>query len=233
MNQMLYIQDITKSYSLQNKSDKPVLSGVSFNVNNGEFIALVGPSGAGKSTLLHIIGLLDTFDSGTIEVEFAAQKYYYATLSKKLQTVLRNSHIGFIFQFHHLLPEFTALENVMMPALLAGKSKSEAKEYARKLLDRVAVGHRENHKPSELSGGEQQRVAIARALINKPQLLLADEPTGNLDTGNTHNILELIQSIRYEYTITCIVATHSAQVARLADRTLGMKDGKIVDTMNS
>lgn len=229
---MLFIQDITKSYSLQNKGDRPVLSGVSFSVDEGEFIALVGPSGAGKSTLLHIIGLLDTFDSGTVEVQFETQKYNYATLSKKLQTMLRNSHIGFIFQFHHLLPEFSALENVMMPALLAGQSKSDASEYARKLLDRVGVGHRENHKPSELSGGEQQRVAIARALINKPQLLLADEPTGNLDTANTHNILELLQSIRTENNITCIVATHSTTVAKLADRTLGMKDGKIVETIN-
>ncbi|MBN8574840.1 MAG: ABC transporter ATP-binding protein [Candidatus Kapabacteria bacterium] len=220
---------MTKSYSLENKGDRPVLSGINFSVNTGEFLALVGPSGAGKSTLLHLIGLLDIADSGTIDLTLKSGTYSYTSLSKKVQTELRNSHIGFIFQFHHLLPEFSAIENVMMPRLLAGISKQECLADAKILMERVGVSHRENHKPSELSGGEQQRVAIARALINKPQLLLADEPTGNLDTANTESVLELLQSVRREYNVTCIVATHSQQVASLADRILVMKDGKIVE----
>ncbi len=229
MNTILQIHEITKSYSLENKGDRPVLSGINFSVNTGEFLALVGPSGAGKSTLLHLIGLLDIADSGTIDLTLKSGTYSYTSLSKKVQTELRNSHIGFIFQFHHLLPEFSAIENVMMPRLLAGISKQECLADAKILMERVGVSHRENHKPSELSGGEQQRVAIARALINKPQLLLADEPTGNLDTANTESVLELLQSVRREYNVTCIVATHSQQVASLADRTLVMKDGKIVE----
>jgi lipoprotein-releasing system ATP-binding protein len=229
MNTILQIHEITKSYSLENKGDRPVLSGINFSVNTGEFLALVGPSGAGKSTLLHLIGLLDIADSGTIDLTLKSGTYSYTSLSKKVQTELRNSHIGFIFQFHHLLPEFSAIENVMMPRLLAGISKQECLAEAKILMERVGVSHRENHKPSELSGGEQQRVAIARALINKPQLLLADEPTGNLDTANTESVLELLQSVRREYNVTCIVATHSQQVASLADRILVMKDGKIVE----
>jgi lipoprotein-releasing system ATP-binding protein len=229
MNPILQIHEITKSYSLENKGDRPVLSGINFSVNTGEFLALVGPSGAGKSTLLHLIGLLDIADSGTIDLTLKSGTYSYTSLSKKVQTELRNSHIGFIFQFHHLLPEFSAIENVMMPRLLAGISKQECLADAKILMERVGVSHRENHKPSELSGGEQQRVAIARALINKPQLLLADEPTGNLDTANTESVLELLQSVRREYNVTCIVATHSQQVASLADRILVMKDGKIVE----
>ena len=229
MNTILQIHEITKSYSLENKGDRPVLSGINFSVNTGEFLALVGPSGAGKSTLLHLIGLLDIADSGTIDLTLKSGTYSYTSLSKKVQTELRNSHIGFIFQFHHLLPEFSAIENVMMPRLLAGISKQECLADAKILMERVGVSHRENHKPSELSGGEQQRVAIARALINKPQLLLADEPTGNLDTANTESVLELLQSVRREYNVTCIVATHSQQVASLADRVLVMKDGKIVE----
>ena len=229
MNPILQIHEITKSYSLENKGDRPVLSGINFSVNTGEFLALVGPSGAGKSTLLHLIGLLDIADSGTIDLTLKSGTYSYTSLSKKVQTELRNSHIGFIFQFHHLLPEFSAIENVMMPRLLAGISKQECLADAKILMERVGVSHRENHKPSELSGGEQQRVAIARALINKPQLFLADEPTGNLDTANTESVLELLQSVRREYNVTCIVATHSQQVASLADRILVMKDGKIVE----
>ena len=229
MNPILQIHEITKSYSLENKGDRPVLSGINFSVNTGEFLALVGPSGAGKSTLLHLIGLLDIADSGTIDLTLKSGTYSYTSLSKKVQTELRNSHIGFIFQFHHLLPEFSAIENVMMPRLLAGISKQECLADAKILMERVGGSHRENHKPSELSGGEQQRVAIARALINKPQLLLADEPTGNLDTANTESVLELLQSVRREYNVTCIVATHSQQVASLADRILVMKDGKIVE----
>lgn len=229
MSDIISITNISKSYTLEEKSDRPVLSGIEFTAKKGEFVALVGPSGAGKSTLLHIIGLLDKPDKGTVEYLFDEKKISSSELTAANITEIRNKKIGFVFQFHHLLPEFSALENVMMPSLLAGSSISKAKEEARELMERVGVGHRLEHKPSELSGGEQQRIAIARALINRPQLLLADEPTGNLDTANTIAVLHLLKNLRHEYSLTCIVATHSHQVAELADRVLQMKDGKITE----
>lgn len=219
---------ITKSYSLDKSGDRPVLSGIEFEAQKGEFVALVGPSGAGKSTLLHIIGLLDKPDSGDIQYLFDEKKLQYSLLTKKEITEIRNKKVGFVFQFHHLLPEFSAIENVMMPGLLADISIDIVRKSAKELMERVGVGHRSEHKPSELSGGEQQRIAIARALINKPQLLLADEPTGNLDTANTASVLDLLKNLRHEYNLTCIIATHSNQVADLADRVLTMKDGKII-----
>ena len=227
MSDIVSLTNISKSYTLEEKSDRPVLSGIEFRASKGEFVALVGPSGAGKSTLLHIIGLLDKPNKGTVEYFFDEKKISSSELTSANITEIRNKKIGFVFQFHHLLPEFSALENVMMPSLLAGTSVSKAKEEARELMERVGVGHRLEHKPSELSGGEQQRIAIARALINRPQLLLADEPTGNLDTTNTIAVLDLLKDLRHEYNLTCIVATHSHQVAELADRVLQMKDGKI------
>lgn len=229
MSDIVLITNISKSYTLEEKSDRPVLSGIEFRAKKGEFVALVGPSGAGKSTLLHIIGLLDKPDKGTVEYFFDEKMISSSVLTSANITEIRNKKIGFVFQFHHLLPEFSALENVMMPSLLAGSSITKAKEEARELMERVGVGHRLEHKPSELSGGEQQRIAIARALINRPQLLLADEPTGNLDTANTIAVLDLLKNLRHEYNLTCIVATHSHQVAELADRVLQMKDGKITE----
>ncbi|MFN8358984.1 MAG: ABC transporter ATP-binding protein [Candidatus Kapaibacterium sp.] len=226
---LLRAHNIVKSYSLQSHNDTPVLRNVSVEIGRGEFVALIGPSGAGKSTLLHILGLLDTPDTGDVAWNFADTEYSASRLTTQQAASVRNKNIGFIFQFHHLLPEFTALENVMMPALIAGESSSgQTEARARTLLEKVGLAHRERHKPSELSGGEQQRIAIARALVNSPQLIIADEPTGNLDTANAQAILTLIQDIRRDYGLTFVVATHSAEVASLAERILTMRDGEII-----
>ncbi len=227
---LLRASNIVKSYSLQSHNDTPVLRNVSVEIARGEFVALIGPSGAGKSTLLHILGLLDSPDSGEVFWQFAEKNYTGKQLTSQLAASVRNKNIGFIFQFHHLLPEFTALENVMMPALIAGDSSSQTEQKAKQLLSKVGLSHREHHKPSELSGGEQQRIAIARALINSPQLIIADEPTGNLDTANAEAILSIIQDIRREFGLTFVVATHSTEVASLAERILRMRDGEIIST---
>lgn len=229
MSVIVRAESIVKTYSLHTLNDTPVLRGVSFDIHRGEFVTLIGPSGAGKSTLLHIAGTLDTPDSGT--VTFASEtneQYVYQSMSAEQRADVRNKHIGFIFQFHHLLPEFTAIENVMIPAMIAGHSQKASLPLATELLERVGIRHRADHKPSELSGGEQQRIAIARALINKPNILFADEPTGNLDTANTQAVLELLSSLRKEYKLTLVVATHSAEVASAADRVISMKDGLIL-----
>ncbi len=227
---LLRASNIVKSYSLQSHNDTPVLRNVSVEIARGEFVALIGPSGAGKSTLLHILGLLDAPDSGELTWQFAEKTYIGKQLTQQQSASVRNKNIGFIFQFHHLLPEFTALENVMMPALIAGDSSRQTEQIAKQLLDKVGLSHRERHKPSELSGGEQQRIAIARALINSPQLIIADEPTGNLDTANAQAILAIIQNIRREFDLTFVVATHSTEVASLAERILSMRDGEIIST---
>lgn len=219
---------IVKSYSLQSHNDTPVLRNISVEIQKGEFVALVGPSGAGKSTLLHILGLLDEPDSGEITWNFSDNEYKNKNLSSEQSANVRNKNVGFIFQFHHLLPEFTALENVMMPALIAGETFAQSNVRAKGLMDKVGLSHRANHKPSELSGGEQQRIAIARALVNSPQLVIADEPTGNLDTANAEAILKIIQDIRREFSLTFVVATHSTEVAGLAERVLTMRDGVII-----
>lgn len=226
---LLRASNIVKSYSLQSHNDTPVLRNISVEIHKGEFVALVGPSGAGKSTLLHILGLLDEPDSGDIAWNFSEKEYKYKQLSSEQAAVVRNKNVGFIFQFHHLLPEFTALENVMMPALIAGVPFGQSSSQAKELMNKVGLSHRSNHKPSELSGGEQQRIAIARALVNSPQLVIADEPTGNLDTANAEAILTIIQDIRREFSLTFVVATHSIEVAGLAERILSMRDGVFVD----
>jgi lipoprotein-releasing system ATP-binding protein len=225
---LLRASNIVKSYSLQSHNDTPVLRNISVEIQKGEFVALIGPSGAGKSTLLHILGLLDEPDSGEIVWNFAAKEYKSKQLSSEQSASVRNKNVGFIFQFHHLLPEFTAIENVMMPALIAGESMVQSSSRAKALMDKVGLSHRFNHKPSELSGGEQQRIAIARALINSPQLVIADEPTGNLDTANADAVLTIIHDIRREFSLTFVVATHSNEVAGLAERILTMRDGIIV-----
>lgn len=227
-NVLLEAQKVYKSYKTKLDKVTPVLKGISLQIGRGEFIALVGPSGVGKSTLLHLLGSLDLPDSGTI--------YYYSdsgvidyqkedavTLSKH-----RNKSIGFVFQFSHLLPEFSAIENVMLPALIAGENFRNARNKANELLDIVDVANRKDNKPSQLSGGEQQRVAIARALINNPELILADEPTGNLDSTNAKNVLDLIHRLRNQQNLTFVVATHSADVAGIAQKKLVMKDGVII-----
>ena len=217
-----------KSYSLLQPNDTVVLREVSLDIEKGEFVALVGPSGAGKSTLLHLLGTLDKADSGTIDLQIGSEKLRITELPISELSRIRNKHIGFIFQFHQLLPEFTACENVMMPMLIAGAAMKEAQVKATSLLDSVGMSHRLEHKPSELSGGEQQRVAIARALINDPEILFADEPTGNLDSVNSTSILEILLDIRSKRSLTMIVATHSAEIAASAQRIIQMRDGRIM-----
>ncbi len=219
--------DLSKSYSLLSEKDTRVLHSVSISIEKGEFVAIVGPSGAGKSTLLHILGTLDTADSGVVELSLASGSYRLSELSATKLSELRNRHIGFIFQFHQLLPEFSARENVMMPALIAGAATASAAKKAADLLSLVGLGHRHEHKPQEMSGGEQQRVAIARALINDPEILFADEPTGNLDSANTTAILELLSSIRQQRSLTMVIATHSLDIAQASQRVVRMRDGRI------
>ena len=226
---ILKADNIKKTYTKSAGKELPVLKDVTLNLNKGEFVALMGPSGVGKSTLLHILVSLDKPDSGEIALSINGDSFHYSKMSDSQLSKVRNNHIGFVFQFHHLLPEFTSLENVMMPALINGKSFSIAEKKAKELLEQVGVIERYNHKPSELSGGEQQRVAIARALINEPSIMFADEPTGNLDSANAASILDLIISIRKERQLTILIATHSSQIANASERIITMGDGKIIN----
>ena len=198
-----------------------VLKGVSFSAQKGEVVSIVGASGAGKTTLLQILGTLSRPDSGTLEIDGKN----VLTMDEKQLAAFRCRKIGFVFQAHHLLPEFSALENVMMPSLIAGHKTSEAKQQALELLSLVGLSDRADHKPSQLSGGEQQRTAIARALINKPAVLLADEPTGNLDSATKQEIHKLLFSLRESLGQTIIIVTHDPQLAALCDRSLEMRDG--------
>jgi lipoprotein-releasing system ATP-binding protein len=229
---ILEANNIRKAYEIAGQKRAEVLKDLSLQIKKGEFIALMGPSGAGKSTLLHILGSLDTPDKGEINLNINGEGYDYLSLTPERFTILRNRHIGFVFQFHHLLPEFTALENVMMPALIAGNSYFDAIEKAKELLNIVSITQQWTQKPSELSGGEQQRIAIARALINNPAIVFADEPTGNLDKSNAKAVLELIIKLKKQYSKTFIIATHSSEVANIAERILYMSDGKIIDENN-
>ncbi len=201
-----------------------VLRGINMAVQRSEVIALVGASGAGKSTLLQILGTLDDPDEGEVVIE----KEVVTGLSPRMLARFRNRHIGFVFQFHHLLPEFTALENVAIPAFIAGQTEKEAYSSAKKLLDRLGVLSRMDHKPAELSGGEQQRVAVARALINRPELVLADEPSGNLDSENARHLHQLFFELRDEFEQTFVIATHNEELAEQCDRRLRIKDGIII-----
>jgi len=215
---MLTAKNIFKNYgSLQ------VLKGVDLTINKGEIVSIVGSSGAGKSTLLHILGTLDNADSGEIYLDNTR----IDSLQGKQLARFRNTHIGFVFQFHHLLPEFSALENVCIPAWIAGKKKKEVTERAVKLLETLHLKGRLENKPQQLSGGEQQRVAIARALINNPQIIFADEPTGNLDSKNAKELHELFIQLRNEFDQTFLIVTHNEELAAVSDRTIHMKDGKI------
>ena len=216
---MLVAKRITKSYG-----NIPILKGVDLHASTGDIITIVGASGAGKSTLLHIIGTLDKPDSGTILIN---KTPVYELSSKKLSAV-RNKHIGFIFQFHHLLPEFTALENICIPAFIAKKSKKEATKKAAELLELLNLSDRVNHKPTELSGGEQQRVAVARALINSPSIILADEPSGNLDSNSAESLHQLFLNLRIHLNQTFIIVTHNEDLADMADHKIMMKDGLII-----
>ena len=213
---MISVQNINKFYgSLQ------VLKNVSLQVNKAEVVAIVGASGAGKTTLLQLIGTLDKPTDGKIFINNTD----VAALSDKKLSAFRNKNIGFVFQFHHLLPEFTAIENVCLPALIAGISKKEATHKAAELLNLLGVSHRTDHKPNELSGGEQQRVAVARALINDPAVILADEPSGNLDTNNAQDLHKLFFTLREKLQQTFVIVTHNKDLADMSDRQLLMKDG--------
>ena len=220
---MIDIKNITKSFGpLQ------VLKGIDLHINAGEVVSIVGPSGAGKTTLLQIMGTLDKPDQGTINIDGVD----VGSLSKKKLSNFRNKHIGFVFQFHQLLPEFTALENVMIPAFIAGKGYSEAKKNAIELLAFMGLADRENHKPAELSGGEKQRVAVARALINQPAVIFADEPSGSLDTKNKNELHQLFFDLRDRFGQTFVIVTHDEDLARLTDHTIHMKDGIILSDSN-
>lgn len=201
-----------------------VLKGVDMEIKKGEVVSIVGPSGSGKSTLLHILGTLDRADSGIVSMN----NTQLHTLTPRKLAAFRNKHIGFVFQFHHLLPEFTALENVCIPGWLAGRKKNEVKDEAVRLLQMLGLSQRMENKPNQLSGGEQQRVAVARALINKPDIVMADEPTGNLDSANAKDLHQLFFKLRDEFNQTFLIVTHNEELAKLSDRVLHMKDGRIV-----
>ncbi|WP_456376217.1 ABC transporter ATP-binding protein [Lutibacter sp.] len=205
-----------------------VLKGVSLTIKKGEIVAIVGPSGAGKTTLLQILGTLDK-PADNSNAKLTINNNNLLELKDKSLSKFRNQHIGFIFQFHQLLPEFTALENVCIPAFIANKSKKEAETKAKELLEFLGLSNRINHKPNELSGGEQQRVAVARALINNPDVIFADEPSGNLDTASAKNLHELFFTLRDTFNQTFIIVTHNQKLANMADRKLEMKDGKIIN----
>ncbi len=218
--EVVVVKNLVKKYA-----SFTVVNDVSLSVAKGEIVSVVGPSGAGKSTLLHLIGALDKQDSGTVHIAGTD----ILQLPGKKQAKFRNSHIGFVFQFHHLLPEFSALENVCVPLWIKGSSRKEAVAEAKEMLNIVGLGGRLENKPSELSGGEQQRVAIARALVTRPSVIMADEPTGNLDTANAHALHNLFLELRDKFGQTFIMITHNDTLARMTDRTLTMQDGRIVD----
>lgn len=222
---ILTASDIFKSYaSNENVGEKlTVLNGVSLEVKRGSITSIVGSSGSGKSTLLHILGGLDKADSGTV----LWGDTNLADMSSDDLAAFRNKNVGFVFQFHHLLPEFTALENVSMPALIGGMSIDEAADKANDLLNRFGVGDRRNHRPTQLSGGEQQRVSMARAVMNNPSLILADEPTGNLDEKNTSIILDMLFELRDEYNTSVLLITHEEEIAQRSDTILEIKKGEL------
>jgi lipoprotein-releasing system ATP-binding protein len=217
---LVEVAGLTKSYSTPNGAIA-VLRGLSLQVARGEMLAIVGASGVGKSTLLHVLGGLDRAEGGSVRV--AGENI--GALSDDALVAFRNRHVGFVFQFHHLLPEFTALENVMMPLRIARQSQAEARPRAEALLARVGLGQRAGHRPGMLSGGEQQRVAMARALAMGPALLVADEPTGNLDVHTADSLLELLREMHRDAGLTSIIATHNARLAGLCDRVLRLEDG--------
>ena len=218
---MIEIRNVEKSYGTLR-----VLQGINLTIENSKVVTIVGPSGAGKSTLLHLIGTLDRPDSGEIVIDGT----HLGKLGDDQLSEFRNRHIGFVYQFHHLLPEFTAAENVALPAMIAGKGRREALQHAMELLDFLKLKERAEHKPSQLSGGEQQRVAVARALMNNPELILADEPSGNLDTDNAKKLHQLFFDLRDQFHQTFIIVTHNEELASLSDRKIQLQDGRVLHT---
>ena len=216
---MIDIQNITKRFG-----KLEVLKGITLHIDRGEVVSIVGPSGAGKTTLLQIIGTLDRADSGTLRVDGTDIN----TLTPRQLADFRNRHLGFVFQFHQLLPEFTALENVLIPAYIAGTSQRAARQRAQELLRFMQLSDRADHKPNELSGGEKQRVAVARALMNNPAVILADEPSGSLDSQNKQELHQLFFDLRQQYGQTFVIVTHDEQLATITDRTIHLRDGQIV-----
>jgi len=216
---MIKVSDIHKSYG-----KVEVLKGINLEVKKGEIVSIVGKSGAGKTTLLQIIGTILNADRGSIIINGVE----VSNLKEKAVSKFRNKNLGFVFQNHQLLPEFTALENVMIPGLITGKSKKQVEEKAKEILDFLDLSTRLNHKPKELSGGEQQRVAVARALLNSPEVILADEPSGNLDTQNKEELHKLFFTLRDKFNQTFIIVTHDMSLAKMSDRTITMKDGVIL-----
>ncbi len=216
---MIKATGIKKSFG-----DIEVLKGIDLNIEKEEFVSIVGASGAGKTTLLQILGTLDKADSGSLMVDGIDVN----ALNANALADFRCNHIGFVFQFHQLLPEFTALENVTIPALIAHRKSGEAEAEAKRLLDYLGLGDRLNHKPNQLSGGEKQRVAVARALINKPKLILADEPSGSLDSQNREELNKLLLNLKQEFHLTLLVVTHDTTIANISDRTITMKDGVVM-----
>ncbi|MFC2296529.1 MAG: ABC transporter ATP-binding protein [Prevotella sp.] len=215
------MKGITKSFG-----NLQVLKGIDLHIDKGEVVSIVGPSGAGKTTLLQIIGTLDKPDKGSVMIDNTD----VSQLSEKRLADFRNQHIGFVFQFHQLLPEFTALENIMIPAFIAGKSRHEARERAEELLAFMDLSDRASHKPNELSGGEKQRIAVARALVNNPAVILADEPSGSLDSKNKTDLHRLFFDLRDKFGQTFVIVTHDESLASITDRTIHMKDGQLTGT---
>ena len=218
---MIEIRNVEKSYGTLR-----VLQGINLTIENSKVVTIVGPSGAGKSTLLHLVGTLDRPDSGEIVIDGT----HLGKLGDDQLSEFRNRHIGFVYQFHHLLPEFTAAENVALPAMIAGKGRREALQHAMELLDFLKLKERAEHKPSQLSGGEQQRVAVARALMNNPELILADEPSGNLDTDNAKKLHQLFFDLRDQFHQTFVIVTHNEELASLSDRKIQLQDGRVLNT---
>ncbi|QIQ22084.1 lipoprotein-releasing ABC transporter ATP-binding protein LolD [Zophobihabitans entericus] len=225
---LLSVKDLYKTYK-EGKLTTEVLKGVSFDIQPGALMAIVGSSGSGKSTLLHLLGGLDAPTSGDVIFKSSSLKQ----LSETEKSRLRNKEIGFIYQFHHLLPDFTALENVAMPLLIAGVNPNEAKERANQMLSAVNLAHRVNHRPSELSGGERQRVAISRALINNPSLVMADEPTGNLDQSTAETVFELLIDLNKKQGTAFLVVTHDLNLAKKLDIQLEMRSGQLIQSGNT